>query len=244
MNKKLSIIIMLIINLNIGTIAPIYEDYNNIVNEETDDMDLSANTSVVYKFGTVQPIYRVDVIGEINEFDIPLRVEILKNISSLIKKPITGIIYRYFNIWIKTERINNITFKYTINDSWLDNNNLSAKDIKSYQWNSSEWKVLDTKILDRDNESVYFESTTNNVGSFAIVGNSEETLTLSGQIYEKEITEDTEVIVKNEDDEDIVKNEDIVENEKDVQQSPGFGLLITILTFILLLFHNRIKIGK
>lgn len=242
MNKKLSIIIILIVSLNIGTTTPIYEDYNNIINEETNDRDLSTNTSVIYEFKTVQPIYRVDVIGEINEFDIPLRVEILKNISSLIKEPATGIIYRYFNIWIKSERINNITFKYAINDSWLDNNNLSAKDIKSYQWNSSEWKVLDTKILGRGNGNVYFESVTDNIGSFVIVGNSEETLTLSGQIDEKEVTEDTEVVVKNKDDEEMVENRDIVENEKDVQQSPGVGLLITILAFILLMFNNRIKI--
>lgn len=245
--KKISIafiILAFIIPVNIGMAEIIYEDhkyeyedYNNIVNEETIDKDLLANEAVPYNFKTVLPIYEVDVTNRAHEYYVPLRIEILRNVSKLVDKPSFSVVYKYFNTWIKTGRVEKITFKYIINNSWLSENDISPNNIKLYEYNKSdkEWKVLDTNIVEnnnKDNNATYFESIADNVHSFAI-GTDQKTIILDENITQKNITQDEEETVVNE--HDSVDEEDVVNDEQgDINTSIGFDGIFVILIFIFL----------
>lgn len=236
------LIILLIICAN-GASASLYEDYNNVEKMDTREKYLLDNTSVTYEFISVPPVYNVSVTGRANEFDVQLKIEILKNVSESVRQPAGRAIYKYFNAWIRTGRIENVTIGYVVNNSWMNDNNMSEENIRLVEWNGL-WKVLDTKIIDSRNDGTHFESKTDAIGHpsyFAIIGNDEEnveTITLSGNISEREIAEDEEEVVQNEEDED--EEEIVIEvDEEEPQQSTGFGLITVILVFVSLYLKRK-----
>lgn len=233
MYRKILILFIILISSWTGSASDfIYEDYNNILSQEIQERDIFANNTVTYQFNTISPINSIDVIGKTNEWDISLKVEILKNVSKLVGEiPVNGDVYRYFNIWTRHEKIEMVTINYTINDP-------NYGDSRLYYWNDSEWRALDTNTI----------GNIKNPSHFAIVGiNESETIILSGDIKEKEITKDEEETVTNEEntyDEEIIDVEDIYDGDmydenENVKQSPTFGLIFVILIFILLYYIKK-----
>lgn len=231
--KKMFLILAI---LNLGLIVSAsevykYEDYNNIFSREIREKDLISNNSVTYQFDMVAPIFNVDVIGKTNELSI-ITIEILKNASNWTE-PAQGSVYKYFNVWIEQpKRIEKIKFKYFVDNSWMNDSNISEDNIKSYEWNSTDkqWKSLETKIIDNEDNRVYFESIIDDSSYFssyfAIVGNRELE-------YKK---------AEDDGDEDIT---DIDNVDLEIKQSPGFEHIVIlfeaviVISILALLYYKR-----
>lgn len=185
--------------------------------------DLIYNKTVPYNFSGIS----IDVIGE-NEYDVPLKIT--ENDSKVDIQ--NGTIYKHFDAWIGTYRFKKAIIRYSVNNSWIENNNIS--DIEIFRLNNADkkWSMLESKTINKDDNYTYLESETAYLSSFVIIGFGEkpDTITLSGEINEVEITED---------DEDV--------NFTDVnktKKTPGFGYGVTlaiILFFVILMKNDKNK---
>lgn len=189
------------------------------------EKDLIYNETVSYNFSGIS----IGVIGE-NEYDVPLRI--IENDNKVDIQ--NGTIYKRFDAWIGTYRFKKAIIRYSVNNSWIENNNISVIEIFRLNNADKKWSMLESKIINKDDNYTYLESETAYLSSFVIIGFSKDekpdTITLSGEINEVEITED---------DEDV--------NFTDVnktKKSPGFGygmILATILILVILMKNDKNK---
>jgi PGF-pre-PGF domain-containing protein len=136
------------------------DTYGNMLKYEKKSLDIVANELVNYSFTTLEPgIYEVSINGKNNEFDIPIKVEDLIGVSGYAGTYAPGTIYKNENVWIGTKRINYITVRFKVNNSWMEYNNL---DNVSYprllKWNGTAWLVIKTNIIGRDGKYTYLEA--------------------------------------------------------------------------------------
>jgi hypothetical protein len=70
------------------------------------------------------------------------------------------------------KRIRNATMQFKVENSWIDNNSLSADNIKMSTWDNTrgKWTELLTTTTNKDDTYTYFDSRTNTFSSFAISG--------------------------------------------------------------------------
>lgn len=152
------------------------DPYSNIAKYETIERNLIANKSVEYPFTTPEfSIYTILVNSKINEYDIPLRIEDLKNTSEYgngLVKPAPGIVYRNENIWLGSTRIQYITVKFRVENAWILDNGLDNDRLPYLlKYNGTAWSVLKTDITGKDDKYTYFESPkagNSRIGIFAI----------------------------------------------------------------------------
>lgn len=182
------------------------------------EKDLIYNETVPYNFSGIS----IGVIGE-NEYDVPLRI-IEKDDKVDIQN---GTMYKHFDTWIGTYRFKKAIIKYSVNNSWIENNNISDIEIFRLNNRDKKWSMLESKIINKDDNYTYLESETTYLSSFVIIGFGEkpDTITLSGEINEIEITEDDE--------------EDNFTDVNETKETPGFGYGMTLA--IMLIFVILIK---
>lgn len=148
------------------------DPYSNIVKYEVREGNLIYNRSVEYSFTTPEfGIFKVLVNGNETEYNIPVRIETLRN-TSKYAKPAPGIVYRNENVWIGTKRLNYVGIRFKVKNSWIVENNLNDT-IHPYllKWNGTVWLVLKTNITGNDSINTYFEAPrvgSSNIGIFAI----------------------------------------------------------------------------
>lgn len=148
------------------------DPYGNIVKYEVREGNLIYNRSVEYSFTTPEfGIFKVLVNGNETEYNIPVRIETLRN-TSKYAKPAPGIVYRNENVWIGTKRLNYVGVRFKVKNSWLTENNLNDT-VHPYllKWNGTVWFVLKTDITGNDSINTYFEASkvgSSNIGIFAI----------------------------------------------------------------------------
>lgn len=165
------------------------ESYDNIVKYEVREKTISKYpVTFIYTIPELG-IYEVVITGNQTD-DATLRIELLKNKSKLTGSEAPGIIYKYINGWLDTNRINKVVIKYKVENSWINNNSLSASDIKMVKWNdiSKIWVKLSTNVTNKDDKYTYFETETDGFSHFAINGTKEikpvdVTLPLAGPDY-------------------------------------------------------------
>jgi PGF-pre-PGF domain-containing protein len=136
------------------------DPFSNIIKYEVRGKDLLSNTSVKYEFGTLEfSIYQVFVNGEEHEPLIPVRIEHLRNTSIHVEKGVSGLVYANENVWIGTKRINYISVKFKIDNSWINENDINDKYIVTLlRWNGMEWSACRVNMTDSDDSYTYFES--------------------------------------------------------------------------------------
>ncbi len=190
--------------------------------------DLIYDKIIPYNFSNIS----IGVIGE-NEYDVPLKI--IENNNKIDIQ--NGTVYKYFDVWIGTYRIKKAIIKYRVNNSWIEDNNIDNIEILISNKTNKKWDRLENKIINKDSNYTYLESETKYLSSFVIVGlnkkESEEsdTITLTGDISEVEITED-------EGKGDAGKGENI--NTTLVEKSPGFGFgIILAVVFITYIRMNK-----
>jgi len=153
------------------------ENYTNIEVNEKYDLYIYKDKVTSYRFtSTGNPVVFVNITGNINAGEIRTSVEVLRDTSTLVKEPASGIIYRNANIWVGTsgfavaKNIKEAVIRFKVENSWVDNNKLTANEIKMLKWEGDEWIQLETTLKGKDSGYSFFEAKTSSFSSFAIVG--------------------------------------------------------------------------
>ncbi len=157
------------------------EPYDNILKYEVQERQVSI-TPVSFKYATPDLVVYEEIVTSTQSDMAALRVEVLKDTSSLVAKPAPGVIYKNINAWIDYKRTKNVTMKFKVENSWIDENGLSSENVKMLRWDNSsqEWIKLQTSVTNKDDKYAYFESQTGNVsGQFATGGIKDESTTVN-----------------------------------------------------------------
>ena len=190
------------------------EPFANILKFERQDADLKRGSAVPYTFTShVFSIYQVLVTGKENEGQVGIRIEHLKDTSTLVNRIPAGIIYANENLWIGSKRIDYAVLRFRVNNSWITEKSLEKTDIKLLRFDNG-WKMLDTKEINSDSTYTYFESRSPGLSSFAISGIKEGTQDARGiQALAEDTNPDAETDVN---------------NSNPTETSPGIGIIAGI----------------
>lgn len=200
------------------------DPYNNIAKYERVEKNLVYNKSVEYSFTTPEfSIYQILVNGRENEFNIPIRIEDLKN-TSVYAKRAPGIVYRNENVWLGSTRIKYIGVKFKVKNSWIDENDGRLPYL--LKWNGTVWMILRTNMTGKDGVYTYFESPkagNSRIGIFAI----------SAPMKNNTMNRATNVSLKNMEQYEEVRPNIVEEKEKmDSEKLPGFGAVSVVIAII------------
>lgn len=189
------------------------EPFANILKFERQDADLIRGSAVPYTFTSpVFSIYQVLVTGKENEGQVGIRIEHLKDTSSLVSRMPAGIIYANENIWIGSKRIDSVVLRFRVNNSWITENGFEKTEIKLLRFDTG-WKKLNTREINSDSMYTYFESRSPGLSSFAVSGIKEGTQDARGM---QALVEDSET--------DTAEQN----TSNPAEKSPGFGIIAGI----------------
>ena len=158
------------------------EKYENILLKEIQSFFVSAGSYINYEFNNEDnaiSYVRFDSLKDSGTTQAT--IEILKSRSSFADSDAPDKIYQQMNIWIgKTgfateENIDNPIVGFSVNKTWLAENNLDKNDINLYRYVDGAWIKLLTTVTDEDDTYVYFESQTSGFSPFAIIGENVDT---------------------------------------------------------------------
>ena len=157
-----------------GIVLSTEEPSENVVKFEVRKINVSTDP-ITYTYNIVDvPIYEMTIEGIDNENDVLSRLELLKNRSKSISKSVPGSAYKNINIFVES-KIESVTIKYKIENSWINDNNILLSTIAMYMWDRKdrEWEELETSLSYEDGRYTYFESTTESLSYFVISGVAE-----------------------------------------------------------------------
>ena len=148
------------------------EPFSNVLKYESKENTLISGKPVRYTFSRYPdiPVYEIDLTGKENENYITVKVELLKGLSPKVRDSPTGVVYRYFNAYAGTKRIQEAKIRFRVSNEWLADNNITVTDIKLTRWNGAAWEELETSLIKEDNTNTFYESTSSSFSHFAIVG--------------------------------------------------------------------------
>lgn len=145
------------------------ENFSNIAKSETRDGSLTAGKPVEFTFKSPEfAIYQILITGKENENDVSIKVEHLKNTSRLVSRTAPGTVYVNENVWVNSKKISKVILKFRVTNAWIIGSNVQKEKIKLLRWSDSDWKALDTVVLNSDDTYTYFESPSAGLSSFAI----------------------------------------------------------------------------
>ncbi len=134
------------------------ENISNILRYETQDRTLLANQSISFKFNL--PVYEILLIGKENEYDVSVRVELLKNTPQKATVKPDGDVIQYFNIITSSKRVKEGVIKFKSNQS-----------ATLFKWNGTAWiNLIPYSIFEQCQETqVFYYGTDRNKVSCNIV---------------------------------------------------------------------------
>jgi|GEM_PF-3283499 len=151
------------------------EPSENIARYEMIERNLEPGKPVTYTFTKNQDvIYEVLVTGKENEYDVSMRIEILKNRSKQAKENAPGLVYRNANIISGTKNIGENVIKFKVNDSWLLENGFDSSDIRLVKWVDNKWITLETGVLFNKDGYTHFSAKSMTFSIYAITGIKKE----------------------------------------------------------------------
>jgi len=217
------------------------EAYDNILLSETDRENVYKDSKVSYSYNKEgNPIHYINFTGVTSSGQIAVKVEILKNTSSLVDQLAPYITYKNLDIWAGKSRwatsknIADPTVSFKVEKSWILSNAIDESTITLYRYNDKKWNLLSTTKIGEDDEYLNFESKTSGFSPFAITGKGTQTLS-------EETTRPGEGGMDSE-------SESSAEDEEEPEQTstqetgiPGFGICasLLILSGVFLLLRKK-----
>jgi PGF-pre-PGF domain-containing protein len=119
--------------------------------------------------------------GEGSLGKILTKVEMLYKTSTMIELDAPGEVYRNFNVWtgfsgwFSSDHLSNPTLTFTVNKSWVRNNNIKLSSISLYFYDAGKWIKLPTQKIDEDSLKYNYKSD-------LIINGSLGHMAVSGQI--------------------------------------------------------------
>jgi len=153
------------------------EDFYNIVLSETDRQSVYKNSSVSFIFDLEGNIVKHINFTALNSAGkVAAKVEILNNTSTLVSTLPPHEVFRNLNIWVGnagwgTKRnIADATVVFTVDKSWITENNIEGSSIALYRYSDDTWHKLVTRKISEDVNSLQFEAGTPGFSPFAVTG--------------------------------------------------------------------------
>lgn len=199
-----------------------FENLSNVDTTETVLANLIPNITTIYKFSRLSfGIYEISTISTQEEYDVALRLELLKGLSTLIGKPAPGNIYKYQNAWIGSDNVKNAAVRFKVENSWVDSNSISDTNIVMLRWNkdNKDWVKLNTSMINKDDVYTYFESKLEGMSQFAIVG------------IEKDINVPVSTVAQT-----TTQTATELEEQK---KTPNIGVVMTFVILLVVYIFNR-----
>ncbi len=153
------------------------ELYDNIACSETDRQYVNQNSDIIYSFELECNIVQFVKFTSLKSAgQVATKVEILKDTSALVDNPPSDIVYKNLNIWVGnagwgTKRnIADATVVFTVDESWITENNIDESSIALYRYSDDTWHKLVTRNIAEDANSLQFEAETPGFSPFAVTG--------------------------------------------------------------------------
>jgi PGF-pre-PGF domain-containing protein len=178
------------------------------------------------------PILYVNITGNITVNEVNTVVETLRNTSSLVNFPSSGVVYKNINVWVGTggfgvpRNIKEGIISFRVKNIWMDENNLTRSDVNMLMWNGVKWLTLVTVNTSTDGTYTYYESKTNTFSEFAISGFKNEP-----DSNEKPIMTSTPKPI-------VTSNQTLQATAPKPNEVPGFGIIPVI--FVLFVLRRRL----
>ena len=150
------------------------EAYENIKNIEQYEMEIYKDISTNYHFNKNGVIEDINITGNVNAGLINVKVEVLRDTSTLVNESAPGNVYKNVNIWVGSagfavpKNIKEATIKFSVNQNWLDENGI--REVTIYRYTDNKWVQLPTKKIGDETGSVIYSAATNHFSSYAISG--------------------------------------------------------------------------
>jgi len=159
-----------------GTSGELYE---NIACSETDRQNIYKNSSISFIYDLESNIVRHINFKALNSAGkVAAKVEILNNTSTLVSTPPPHEVFKNLNIWVgnagwaTARNIANATVVFTVEKSWITENNIDESSIALYRYSDDTWHELVTWKIAEDANSLQFETETPGFSPFAVTGNT------------------------------------------------------------------------
>ncbi|HWR26691.1 MAG TPA: PGF-pre-PGF domain-containing protein [candidate division Zixibacteria bacterium] len=151
------------------------EDFYNIEIKEKYDLYINKDLMTSYVFKRTDPIFSVNITGNNNAGEINVAVEVLRNISSLVKDPPPDIVFKNINIWVGTygfatpANIKQAEITFRVPRSWIKSNSIDQDSITLKHYHGA-WESLPTKKIEETSEWIYYKAETYSFSPYAITG--------------------------------------------------------------------------
>ncbi|SFM18166.1 PGF-pre-PGF domain-containing protein [Methanolobus profundi] len=155
------------------------EDYENIMLKEVQMLVVNKGTTTVYSFPDgSDPIDSVAFVSSVNAGYVKTTLEVLKNRSSAVSKDPDDLVYCYSNIILSNtgleNKLSDTRIVFHVDREWIDENDIVLDSIRLKVFGSSNWKSFPVKVIDENENTITFVSTTTEFGNFAITGKVSE----------------------------------------------------------------------
>ncbi|MCD4845314.1 MAG: PGF-pre-PGF domain-containing protein, partial [Methanosarcinales archaeon] len=154
------------------------EAFENILISEIIREKVFKGSKVSYKFNKEDNIVRyINFTGLKNSGEITIKVEILKNTSTLVENNLPqDIVYMNLNIWVgnidwaSSENIANPKINFEVSKSWVVENGIDASTIRLFRYSDGNWNPLITTKIGEDANNLILEVETLEFSPFAVCG--------------------------------------------------------------------------
>jgi PGF-pre-PGF domain-containing protein len=120
------------------------------------------------------------------------QVRMVESVPSFVKD-VDGEVYKYVEIHandLDVSLLESASIEFNVEKSWLEENEFSRYDVGFYRYHNDAWMDLDVKVIDNDDEKVYYSADVPGFSYFVISGKKdvvEEEKEVSKEIEEKEV---------------------------------------------------------
>jgi len=167
------------------------EAFENIECIETDREFVNKESAISYNYKfECNLVEFINFTALTSSGEIPAKVEILKNTSTLVDIPPPGIVFKNLNIWVgnygwATEKnIKDTEIVFKVDRSWVSQNNIDESTITMYRYDGGAWYPLTTTKVRDDDSYLYFTAKTPGFSPFSITSSSSSATAATDQIVE------------------------------------------------------------
>jgi PGF-pre-PGF domain-containing protein len=166
---------------------------NNVDVEELSTKRVFSNTPVEFRFSNPEvPIKSINLTSAITVMNVPVRIEVLKDTSVMVKKEPNGNVYKHINIWVGNagfaipENIKSAKVIFQVENNWIEDNNIDNIEPKSvvlmhYEEDADQWTRLPTDMISKDDQYTLYQANVTHFSPFAIAEEARQTTNTDNQ---------------------------------------------------------------
>ena len=126
-------------------------------------------------------IKKIDFSSSKNQLNVKLKVSNLRGKPAKIKNELnispSSNVYKYLDIKLTSDQeyigesgIKSMNFTFTINSSWINDNDVDKDTVVMMRYHNDTWQKLNTTFLNETDDKMTFKAITSGLSIFAVVG--------------------------------------------------------------------------